>query len=48
MGRRRLLFPPERESVLDQYFNDIEVVSVESEEEGWNMIKKKPSLWNKK
>jgi len=38
----------ERESVLDQYFNDIEVVSVESEEEGWNMIKEKPSLWNKK
>jgi hypothetical protein len=44
-------FPPlamERESVLDQYFNDIEVVRVESEEEGWNMIKEKPSLWNKK
>jgi hypothetical protein len=38
----------ERESVLDQYFNDIEVVRVESEEEGWNMIKEKPSLWNKK
>jgi hypothetical protein len=38
----------ERESVLNQYFNDIEVVSVESEEEGWNMIKEKPSLWNKK
>jgi len=34
----------ERESVLDQYFNDIEVVRVESEEEGWNMIKEKPSL----
>jgi hypothetical protein len=38
----------ERESVLDQFFNDIEVVHVESEEEGWNMIKEKPSLWNKK
>jgi hypothetical protein len=38
----------ERESVLDQYFNDIEVVRVESEEVGWNMIKEKPSLWNKK
>ena len=38
----------ERESVLDQYFNDIEVVNVESEEEGWNMIKEKLSLWNKK
>jgi hypothetical protein len=38
----------ERESVLDQYFNDIEVVRVESEEQGWNMIKEKPSLWNKK
>jgi len=38
----------ERESVLDQYFNDIEVSRLESEEEGWNMIKEKPSLWNKK
>jgi hypothetical protein len=38
----------ERESVLDQYFNDIEVLCVESEEQGWNMIKEKPSLWNKK
>jgi hypothetical protein len=38
----------ERESVLNQYFNDIEVVRVESEEQGWNMIKEKPSLWNKK
>ena len=37
----------ERESVLDQYFNDIAVSRVESEEEGWNMIKEKPSLWNK-
>ncbi len=38
----------ERESVLDQYFNDIEVVRVETEEEGWNMIKDKPNLWNRK
>jgi hypothetical protein len=38
----------ERESVLDRYFNDIEVLRVESEKEGWNMIKDKPSLWNKK
>jgi hypothetical protein len=38
----------ERESVLDQYFNDIEVLLVESEEEGWRMIREKPSLWNKK
>lgn len=38
----------ERESVLDQYFNDIEVVRVETEDEGWNRIKDKPSLWNKK
>jgi hypothetical protein len=38
----------ERESVLDQYFNDIEVLRVESEERGWNMIKEKPSLWDKK
>ena len=38
----------ERESVLDQYFNDIEVLRVEFEEEGWNMIKEKKSLWNKK
>ncbi|HET7284768.1 MAG TPA: hypothetical protein VFI70_08790 [Nitrososphaeraceae archaeon] len=38
----------ERESVLDQYFNDIAVLHVESEEEGWNRIKDKPSLWNKK
>ena len=38
----------ERESVLDQYFNDIAVLPVESEEEGWNRIKDKSSLWNKK
>jgi hypothetical protein len=34
--------------VLDRYFNDIAVLRVESEEEGWNRIKDKPSLWNKK
>jgi hypothetical protein len=34
--------------VLDRYFNDIAVLRVESEEEGWNSIKDKPSLWNKK
>jgi hypothetical protein len=42
MGRGRLLFPPlaiERESVFDQYFNDIAVLHVESEEEAWNKIK---------
>ena len=38
----------ERESVLDQYFNDITVMPVESEEKGWNMIKEKPSLWKKR
>src|ERR671930_340474 len=38
----------ERESALDQYFNDIEVSRMESEEEGLNMIKEKQSLWNKK
>jgi hypothetical protein len=38
----------ERESVLDQYFNDIAVLPVESEEECWNRIKDKPSLWDKK
>jgi hypothetical protein len=29
----------EREGVLDRYFNDIEGSCVESEEEGWDMIK---------
>jgi hypothetical protein len=38
----------ERESVLDQYFNDIAVLRVESEDEAWNKINHKPSLWNKK
>jgi hypothetical protein len=38
----------EREGVLDRYFNDIEVSCVESEEEGWDMIKDKPRLWNRK
>ena len=38
----------ERESVLDQYFDNIEVVRVDSEDQGWNIIKEKRSLWNKK
>ena len=38
----------EREGVLDRYFNDIEVSCVQSEEEGWDMIKDKPRLCNKK
>ena len=38
----------ERESVLDQYFNDIAMSRVESEEEGRNIIKEKPSRWIKK
>ena len=38
----------ERESVPDKYFDDIAVLRVESEGEGWNRIKDKPSLWNKK
>ena len=31
-------------SVLNQYFNDIVVLRVESEEEWWNRIRDKPSL----
>jgi hypothetical protein len=38
----------ERESVLDQYFNDIAVLRVDSEQEAWNTINNKPPLWNKK
>jgi hypothetical protein len=38
----------ERGSVLDQYFIDIDVLRVESEEEGWDRIKDEPRLWNKK
>jgi hypothetical protein len=34
----------ERESVLDQYFNYIDIQRVESEET-WNKIKDKPLLW---
>jgi hypothetical protein len=37
----------ERESVIDQYFNDIAVQRVKSEE-GWNRINNKPRLWSKK
>jgi hypothetical protein len=36
----------ERESVLDQYFNDIDIQRVESEEETWNKISDKPLLWD--
>jgi len=35
----------ERKGVLDQYFSDITVESVESEEYGWNKIEDKPRLW---
>ncbi|MDQ3838203.1 MAG: hypothetical protein M3297_02930 [Thermoproteota archaeon] len=38
----------ERESVLDQYFDDIETQRVESEDEGWNKINDKPRLWSEK
>ena len=37
----------ERESVLDHYFDDIAVSRIESDEEGWNSIRAKPSIWNK-
>jgi len=37
----------ERESVLDQYFKDIPVLRVESED-ACNTINYKPTLWNKK
>ncbi len=37
----------ERAGVLDQYFNDISVERVESEEDAWNSINDKPSLWGK-
>jgi hypothetical protein len=35
----------ERESVLDKCFDDITVDQVRSEDEGWNKIQDKPSLW---
>lgn len=35
----------ERRSVLDRYFDDITVEQVKSDEEGWNRIKDKPTLW---
>ena len=38
----------ERERVLDQYFDDIVVFRVESEEVGWDSISNKPSIWNKR
>jgi hypothetical protein len=37
----------EREGVLDQYFNDISVERVDSEEDAWNSINDKPRLWGK-
>jgi hypothetical protein len=37
----------EREGVLDQYFNDISVERVDSEEVAWNSINDKPRLWGK-
>jgi len=37
----------ERESILDKYFFDIVVQRVESENDGWNMIKDYPHLWHK-
>ena len=38
----------ERESILDSYFSDISVERVETEEEAWNSIRGKASLWTKK
>ncbi len=37
----------EREAVLDRYFSDIKIQVIESEQEGWNRIKDKKSLWDK-
>jgi hypothetical protein len=37
----------EREGVLDRYFNEISVESVESEEAAWDSINDKPRLWEK-
>ena len=37
----------EREGLLDQYFNDISVERVESEEKAWDSINDKPRLWAK-
>ena len=36
----------EREAVLDQYFDDIQVQVVSSEEQEWDRIKSKQTLWN--
>ncbi|WP_148681546.1 hypothetical protein [Candidatus Nitrososphaera gargensis] len=35
----------ERASMLDRYFDEITVDPVGSEDEGWNKIKDKPSIW---
>ena len=37
----------EREAVLDRYFSDIEIHTIESEQEGWDRLKDKKSLWDK-
>ena len=37
----------EREAVLDRYFTDIEIQVIESEQEGWDRLKDKKSLWDK-
>ena len=36
----------EREAVLDQYFDDIQVQVVSSKEQEWDRIKSKQTLWN--
>lgn len=35
----------EREAVLDRYFNDIQIIAIGSEEDGWTRIKNNQSLW---
>jgi hypothetical protein len=45
MGREGHCSPPlamERESVLDQYFDNITADRVESEQEGWSRLGNKP------
>ncbi|MDQ4073423.1 MAG: hypothetical protein M3162_03865 [Thermoproteota archaeon] len=36
----------EKEIVLNQYFKDIYITPVESEDEGWSRLKDKPRFWN--
>jgi hypothetical protein len=38
----------ERENVLDQYFSDLAVSRVNSEDDAWSTINDNPPLWNKK